>query len=88
MEISKMLTVSTGHISKETSELLENDKLDIVVFDKGEWGWFIHIPDDYDDFDLPIELHKLMNFAKDLNCDWLCLDCDGDVLDYFEVFDW
>lgn len=89
MEISKMLTVSTAHVSKETAELLENDELDIVIFDKGEYGWFIFLSDEDDYYDnFPVELLKLMNFAKDLCCDWLCLDRDGEVLEYLETFDW
>lgn len=89
MEISKMITVSTAHVSTETAELLENGKLNIVVFDKGDYGWFIYLSneDDYY-YNIPTELNNLMKFAKDLGCEWLCLDCDGEVLEYFEVFNW
>ena len=87
MEINKMLTVSTAHISEETAELLDKD-ISIVAYQKGDYGWFIHIHDDCDEYEIPKDLLKLLMFAKDLNCDWLCLDCDGDILDYLETYDW
>lgn len=87
MEISKMLTVSTAHINKETAKMLDGD-IDIVIYDKGVYGWFIHIPDDPEEYNIPQELLKLMKFAKDLDCDWLCLDSDGEILDYLETYEW
>ena len=90
MEISKMITVSTGHISKETAELLENDNIyGLIVYQKDEYGWFIFLSEEDDYYvSIPDELLKLIKFAKDLGCSWLCLDRDGDVLEYLEVFDW
>lgn len=102
MEITKMLNVSTAHISEITAELLDKSKsyeLHNVVYNKKEYGWFIYLDkdnlDNYyepynkeDYFYVPEELLKLMKFAKDVGCDWLCLDRDGEVLDYFETFNW
>lgn len=90
MEINKMLTVSTGHISKETAELLDKDNIyGLVVYQKDEYGWFIFLSEEDDYYaGIPDELLKLIKFAKDLGCSWLCLDRDGDVLEYLEVFDW
>ena len=99
MEISKMLTISTAHVSEKTADLLENNKLKVVVYNKEDFGWFIHLDEDnltnyYDSNDtesyfyVPEELLKLMKFAQDLGCDWLCLDCDGEELEYFDTFDW
>lgn len=90
MEISKMTTVSTGHISKETADLLENDNIyELIVYQKDEYGWFIFLSEKDDYYvSIPDELLKLIKFAKDLGCSWLCLDRDGDILEYLEVFDW
>ena len=99
MEISKMLTVTTGHITEETADLLNCDELHIITYDKDGYGWFIFLDaydinhyynsDDIDDdYYVPEELLKLMKFASDNGCEWLCLDCDGDELDGFETFDW
>ena len=92
MDISKMLTVSTAHISKETAEMLDKDTdtLDIVVYNKKEYGWFIYIPFYYDNNKLyiPKDLHNLLIFAKDSSCDWLCLDRDGEILENLETYEW
>ena len=92
MEISKMLTISTGHVSKETAELLDYDNINgIVVYQKDEYGWFI-LASSYNDYDLEEDLPKdlvvVLEFALSHGCEWLCLDCDGEVLDDLEVFDW
>lgn len=99
MEIKKMLTISTAHITDETADLLDANQLNVVMYNKGEFGWFIHLDEDnlsnyYDSNDkasyfyIPEELLKLMKFAQDLGCKWLCLDRDGEELEYFETFDW
>ena len=89
MEISKMLTVSTAHITQETSELLDNDKLSIVVYPKSEYGWFILVCD-WDEYEneLPKDLKKFLMLAEDQGCNWLCLDCDGEVLGFLDVYEW
>ena len=92
MEICKMLTVSTAHVSEKTAELLDKDDIyGVVVYPKDQYGWFIVIEEDcmndYKD-DIPNELLRLMKFTKANNCDWLCLDCDGEVIEYLETFDW
>lgn len=98
MEITKMLTVSTAHISEGTAKLLdkevEADSLGINVYRKGEYGWFIGVSADLSqclnscENEVPDELEKLIIFAADLGCDMLCIDRDGEVLPYFEVYLW
>lgn len=92
MEISKMLTISTAHITKETADLLnvemKEDNMWLCVYNKENYGWFIHVPDDLEDLNVPDELMKCLLFAKDIGCDWLCLDCDGEVLPYLHQYNW
>ena len=101
MEITKMLTLSTAHISKETAMLLveSNDKIEfsLSTYQKNwrnfNYGWFIHVPEELKEypeayFDVPNDLMKCLLFAKDLECELLCLDEDGEILDYLEKFDW
>ena len=92
MEITKMLTISTAHVSNETAELLDiDDILGVVLYPKDDYGWFIHIDEDFmNDYEdeIPKELFKLMKFTKDIGCDWLCLDSDGEVLEYLDVYEW
>ena len=97
MEITKMLTLSTIHITKETAEKLNyelnNNVMYLVVYAKEDCGWYVYIPEeltlypeDYED--VPDDLMKLLLFARDMDCGILCLDCDGEVLDYLEKFYW
>ena len=96
MEISKMLTISTAHISTETAAKLDltqevNGDIGIVYFNKGDYGWFIWLSDDdfyYEDKKIPSDLLDVMKFAKNNGCSWLCLDCDGEILNCLKTFDW
>lgn len=91
MEISKMLTISTAHITKVTAELLDDGVRDLIVYPKGEYGWLIVVPesDVIDSLHIVMsDLMRLLTFAKDLGCEWLCLDCDREVLDYLHTYEW
>lgn len=101
MEISKMLTISTTHIRKDTAEFIENVCRDntlskLIVYDKTaryngcseEYGWFIYCNVDLPDLNVPEDLLKLIKFTKSNNCDWLCLDRDGDVVDSLDKYEW
>lgn len=94
MEISKMLTVSTAHISKETAELLENETKDLVVYKKENYGWFIHVlsldwENDLEDYlNIPYDLKNILCFTINNGCEWLCLDRDGEIINDLNVYDW
>lgn len=93
LDISKMLTLSTAHISEKTSKRLTKDpddnNLGLCVYPT-EYGWFIMINEQTvkDTEHLPKELANLIKFANDLGCKVLHLDCDGETVDYLETFDW
>lgn len=93
MEISKMLTISTVHITKETNDLLESeaDKNITIgfpeVYGKENYGYFIHVPEDLEEYEeVPRDLLKCMLLAQKNDCEWLCLDCDGEVVDELETY--
>ena len=101
MEINKMLTVSTAHITQETAELLDKICKDstlssLIVYEKvcrykniqEEYGWFIYCNVNLADLKAPEDLLNVICFAKDLGCAWLCFDRDGDILDYLETYNW
>ena len=106
-EITKMLTLSTCHIKEETKDLLEteahgNKNPEMPnVYEKGEYGYFIHVPDDFvasegnesgDNSDrypgIPDDLYAVMLYAYEKGCCWLCLDRDGPEEDGLEMYDW
>ena len=93
MEISKMLTLSTGHIKKTSADLLdyfadEDDAIFPTTYKKKGYGWFILIPDDIDEYALPYDLSKVLEFAKRHSCDWLCLDRDGQEIEFLPQYAW
>lgn len=92
MEFTKMLTLSTGHIQESTAKFLDNEeRQDLVVYQKETYGWFIYLKTEHIQEELkriPEELAKLIVLAKENDCSWLCLDCDGEVEEELPSFDW
>ena len=88
MEITKMLTLSTGHIKESTIRLLEEEPdtnrfPTIGVYEKGEYGFFVYLTNDElpNSLDkLPADLAAVVKFTLDAGCSVLCLDCDGEEL--------
>lgn len=85
-EISKMLTLSTAHVTKETADAI-NDGFDLVTFNKDEYGWFLHVATCHAK-DLPSDLTAVVDYTKALGCEWLCLDRDGDVNPNLPTWEW
>ena len=93
MEITKIWTLSTGHITEETNEYLSEsvDSTDLdrpVVYAKGEYGYYIPVVYFGDHIKLPKDLQKILDIADDLDCTLVCLDRDGEVLSWLPVYDW
>jgi hypothetical protein len=101
LEIDQVLTISTGHIDKETARELDREGSDtygLVVFPKGEYGWWVYIPEKWEDFGdgtpwnvfkdrLPKGLADCIDLAVRNDCRWLCLDGSGDTAGLPE-YDW
>lgn len=103
MEISKMLTLSTAHITKETADKLDLDckpvspedywqhsfcfDLGLSIFPKDDFGWFLWIPS-ADRAALPDDLKQCIELALANGCDWLCLDSDGLIEKSLKTYEW
>ncbi len=97
-EISRCCNISTAHISPETNNLLlesiENqEELPIFLPKKvdGEIYGFIFLITGYDDVELsstPADLCACLEYAANLNCDMLMLDCDSPVVDDLPTYAW
>ena len=83
-ESDTMITLSTGHISEETSKILDNDELNgINVYKKGEYGWIIYILDEKQENSLkalPKDLEEVIRFARDKKSKIICLDRDAEAV--------
>ena len=86
LEISKMLTISTAHITEETDKLLRDGEVDVCCFSLDDFGWLILSfgPDK----DIPEDLQACLTFANRHGCDWLRMDCDAPVVEGLVVYDW
>lgn len=96
MEISKMVTLSLGHISKETSEWLSNQE-EIVSYEKESYGWFIYIPPKDSEIlqeylsnkdDIPEDMNRLIKIAAEQDCVWICLDNSVQPILELPVYNW
>lgn len=95
MEISRMITMSTGHITKETYDYLENKSSDgygLCIYDKADFGYFIYMPTNKEHDveylkNLPKDLAMIFMFARQNEFDIVCLDCDGQDLDMLPIYD-
>ena len=93
MEISRMLTISTAHITESTAKELENFGPPIPdwlcwlsVYTKSDYGWWIFVDDS--EPTTPSDLAACLRLARRHNCEWLCLDCDGEIVDELPTYDW
>lgn len=93
--ISNVLTLSTSHITAETSELIadepDNNTFGLAVYEKADFGFWIYCGDKHTEnilLNLPEDLRKLIKLAREHHCEWLCLDCDGAEIDGLPTYDW
>lgn len=90
MEISKMLTICTSHLTDATLKSLDkeaegNNYPCIGVYKKEDYGYFIYIDKNayrtvagYNE--MPADLRTVISFTIEAGCDILCLDSDGEEL--------
>jgi len=89
IETHKMLALSTGHVTPETRDAL-NDGAH-CAYQKGDWGWFVPVfdPDDDDrDGGAPDDLVAICRYAREQGCSWLMFDCDADPIPGLATYDW
>lgn len=88
LEIDKILTVSTSHISSHSFNWLkhqcENPTCNIIAVCEYEYGFIIYINRDlylkYTDADISSDIYKIINIAIKNNCAYLRFDNDGPII--------
>lgn len=102
MLIEKMLVLSTGHITEETANILNEAAEDYPPFCDLEWrptfardeSWVFYVrplasngvPDEAED--TPPELSRIYALAREQGCEWVMLDCDGERLEALPWHEW
>ncbi|WP_047155442.1 hypothetical protein [Aneurinibacillus tyrosinisolvens] len=93
--IEKLLTISTAHISPNTAcwldeqaSLTGRNKVQLIVYPKGEYGWFLPVYDEMIDPEkkFPRDLLFVLGYALGADCSWIIFDPDAD--DTLQKFDW
>lgn len=88
MNITRCLTISTAHITHETALALTNgDEVGVAYYTKDDCGWWIYTDVVINKY-LPDDLAKCLRVAIAYKCEWLCLDCDEEVLDRLPAYEW
>lgn len=94
--IQNMLEVSTANINEDTAKWLvqqakktEDNKMDLIVYEKGTYGMFIPIYIDmFKGKDIPDQLIFLIGYAVGKGCSWVMIDRDAEVIDELPTYDW
>jgi hypothetical protein len=97
MPIYKYFDAVTNTISYNDTIRLRSETFPIRVVPH-EYGWWINVPTDKDDFDDAVKklteagmtkaFIKLISTARDAGCYWINLDRDGDPHPGLRTFNW
>lgn len=87
-----MLDASTAHLAPKTRQQLESNSIEGVLFyDKGPWGWFVHVPSPELGPDLdsraPDDIKTCLAFAQSQGYQWIMFDADGSIVDALPIYE-
>lgn len=92
--ILRVIELSTVHITKADSDLLERDDTPFTVYDM-EYGcmlfcdtWCVGREHDIAQFGFSAAFMMIVRLAWSHKCSWIRLDCDGFVYDDLPKFKW
>lgn len=90
MEVTKVLVLSTQHMSLDTA-LNWMPACPWACFAKADYGWFQYVCDDLgicEADDIPLEIRSGLHVARREGCGWIMWDCDGPLLDELPEYAW
>ena len=102
LEIVKLVTLSTSHVSQATSLLMPKDSSTLITTIKQpDWwpefvrdeGWLFWVPQDEVIFEAafaeaPKDLRDVLMYIRNSGCEWCLFDCDGPLCDALYQYDW
>jgi hypothetical protein len=102
LEIVKLVTLSTCHLSESTSKNLPNGaSANQGVVGLPDWwpeftrdeGWLFWVPADEVIFEAafaeaPKDLRDVLMYVRNSGCEWCLFDCDGPICDALYQYEW
>lgn len=92
LEFHHMLALSTAHITADANKFLRTSSSPLIVYEKGEYGYFILVPDEEQLKEtikvIPECLRELFLFVKPKDVDWIMLDRDVEVIPDLPAYNW
>lgn len=98
----RFLSLSTGHVSPGTRDWLNEQSSLVTDLQENPngphpkihilpsvYGWiFVADRDGVEHLNWPDEIKAIARKAIELNCDWVELDCDADIMKDLPTWDW
>lgn len=88
-EITKMLVLSTGHLTDTAcNEFFQSNRG--PWYEKDPFGWFVNVETLNNDCeqDLPLSIEDCLEYAINLDCNWVMFDRDGPLVEELTQYDW
>jgi hypothetical protein len=91
LPVFKYMDLSTGHITKATSEFLQKhaqstDPSPVIVYEKANYGFMIVV--DGNKRNVPKDLKKILALAIQNDCYFIMLDRDGTIIQSLPFYEW
>lgn len=86
LEIRQFLTLSIGHVTPETTVLLDSGEMPILGGTLSSYGWFFWAPEERGE--LPEDLWAVCELARANGCQYVLMDCDGPKIKELPYYDW
>jgi hypothetical protein len=85
-DISRMLAISTSHLPKRLGKSL--DEIVGVWAQAIEGGWLIYVPHTWEEYVYPLDLLRVLDFARRHDCRWVHLHSDNGIEPSLPTWDW
>ena len=90
--ITKMLDVSTGHMTLRDAETMCDSS--VIHYELDEYGWLVYVPNEDDETfaeyaqDRSTAFRDVLLRARELDCAYVHFDRDGPIDGSLKLFDW
>ncbi|MCL4743870.1 MAG: hypothetical protein KJZ83_00495 [Burkholderiaceae bacterium] len=87
--IRYFLDLSTAHLTEDTRKRWSDGEFDKVLsYDANDYGWWLWTGTENEMLgDIPEDLMTVIAYARNIGCDWIKFDCDGEHVAGLTVYD-